>query len=151
MVQNPNATSLMDDPFSHSTTQATLCRFHWFVLLSAPFLLHNQTYLAVGVGAAGCADLVPGEPAAGLEGVSGEAARAAADGDVAAHVAVGARAARGRARVDAVVVLARLLVAAVAVRHAVTAEALLQKEGLECLLALLQVWQNILTFWSVRR
>ena len=70
MVQNPNATSLMDDPFSHSTTQATLCRFHWFVLLSAPFLLHNQAYLAVGVGAACGADLVPGEPAAGLEGVA---------------------------------------------------------------------------------
>ena len=94
----------------------------------------RPTYLAVGVGAACCADLVPGEPAAGLEGVAGEAARAAADGDVAAHVAVGARAARRRAGVDAVVVLARLLVAAVAVRHAVTAEALLQQERFKCLL-----------------
>ena len=44
-----------------------------------------------------------------LEGVSGEAAGAPADGDVAPHVALGARAARRGARVHAVVVLAGLL------------------------------------------
>lgn len=71
--------------------------------------------LAVSVGAAGGADLVPGEPAAVTEGVPGGAPGAPADRHVVLHGAVGALAAGDGARVDALVVLAGPLGAAVLV------------------------------------
>ena len=71
--------------------------------------------LAVGVGAAGSTDLLPGEPAAVTEGVSSGAPGAPADRHVVLHGAVGALAAGDGARVDALVVLAGPLGAAVLV------------------------------------
>ena len=84
------------------------------------------SHLAIGIGTARGADLVPRESAAGLERVSGEPPGAPADGHVPPHVAVRARPAGRRAGVNAVVVLAGLVFAAVAVGDAVAAVALLE-------------------------
>ena len=68
-------------------------------------------HFAVGVSAAGLANLGPGEPSAPLEGISGGPGRAAANGHVVPNFAIGSFAARCSARVHASKVLTSLITA----------------------------------------